>query len=178
MHTQLPCCISFRKANVHPHGTNFVTVYGRCSVCSSCFKGIISEKPLDDERYLAIFINIEIFYRFFVNIYLHNYKFVFYCYRVLMHCTYTGNFDILHDSNKKRRLLGIAKEKVITAIVNKNMSSATHREKEAVRLMKTGDFVKLYFKTRAAAYFLRSSIDNVLKWNPERNRRRHIFGGK
>ncbi|XP_060878758.1 uncharacterized protein LOC132951473 [Metopolophium dirhodum] len=109
VHTQLSCCLSFRKANVHPHGTNFVTVFGRCSVCSSCFKGIISEKPLDNEK-------------------------------VLMQCTYTGNFDMLHEPNKKRRLLGTAKEKVITAIVQKNMSSATHRETEAVRLMKTGDF--------------------------------------
>lgn len=57
-----------------------------------------------------------------------------------MQCTYTGHFDILHESNKRRRLLGTAKEKVITAIVQKNMSSATHRETEAVRLMKTGNF--------------------------------------
>jgi len=46
-------------------------------------------------------------------------------------------------SNKKRRLLGTAKEKVIIAIVQKNMSSATHRETEAVRLMKTGNFSPL-----------------------------------
>jgi len=49
-HTQLLCYLSFRKANVHPHGTNFETVFGRCSVCSSFFKGIISEKLLDEER--------------------------------------------------------------------------------------------------------------------------------
>lgn len=57
-----------------------------------------------------------------------------------MQCKYTGNFDMLHEPNRKRRLLGTAKEEVITAVVHKNISNATHRETEAVRLMKTGDF--------------------------------------
>lgn len=51
IHMQLPCCLSFRKANVYPYGANFVTVIGRCSICNSYFKGIISEKPLDNARY-------------------------------------------------------------------------------------------------------------------------------
>lgn len=58
--------------------------------------------------------------------------------RVLMQCTYVGNFDALHQSNKKRRLIGPAKEKAIISIIDKNISSETYREKEATRLMRTG----------------------------------------
>lgn len=50
IHTQLPCCLSFKKSNVHPHGLNYITVIGRCTICNSHFKGIISDIPTDNER--------------------------------------------------------------------------------------------------------------------------------
>ncbi|KAF0690923.1 NOF-FB transposable element protein, partial [Aphis craccivora] len=37
-----------RKAHVYQHGNNFVTVIGRCSVCSSHFKGVILNQPSDN----------------------------------------------------------------------------------------------------------------------------------
>lgn len=55
LHTQLPCCLSFKKANAHFQGSNFVTVVARCSTCSSHFKGIIAEQPLNNERYFITF---------------------------------------------------------------------------------------------------------------------------
>lgn len=55
-----------------------------------------------------------------------------------MQCTYVGNFDTLHKSNKKRRLIGPTKDKVITSIIERNISCETYREKEATRLMRTG----------------------------------------
>lgn len=54
-----------------------------------------------------------------------------------MECTYTGNFDV-HHINKKRRLIGPEKEKAISSIVIKHLSSDTFREKEANRLMING----------------------------------------
>lgn len=57
IHTQLPCCISFQRAHVYPHGNNFVTVIGRCSVCSSHFKGVILNQPSENSRYFLIFYN-------------------------------------------------------------------------------------------------------------------------
>lgn len=54
-----------------------------------------------------------------------------------MECTYIGNFDE-HHLNKKRRLIGPAKEKAISSVVIKNVSSETFREKEANRLMTNG----------------------------------------
>lgn len=50
IHTQLPCCISFKRAHVYRHGNNFVTVIGRCSVCSSHFKGVILNQPSDNAK--------------------------------------------------------------------------------------------------------------------------------
>lgn len=50
IHTQLPCCLSFRRAKVLSNGDNYVSVVGRCSVCGSYFKGIVSEKPPENAR--------------------------------------------------------------------------------------------------------------------------------
>lgn len=61
---QLSCCLSFKRADVHPNGVNFITVVGRCNVCDSHFKGIVKNKPLENARYflnniysLNIFLN-------------------------------------------------------------------------------------------------------------------------
>lgn len=51
IHTELACCLSFRRAKVYSNGPNYVTVIGRCTVCNSQFKGIITEKPLGNSRY-------------------------------------------------------------------------------------------------------------------------------
>lgn len=59
IHTQLPCCISFQRAHVYPHGNTFVTVIGRCSVCNSHFKGVILNQPSENARYFLIFYNTK-----------------------------------------------------------------------------------------------------------------------
>lgn len=55
-----------------------------------------------------------------------------------MNCTYVGNFNDLHTNNKKRRMIGPAKNKALDAIIDKNMACETYREKEANRLIKIG----------------------------------------
>jgi len=55
-----------------------------------------------------------------------------------MKCTYIGNFNEAHETNKKRRMIGPAIEKALTAIISKNISCETFREIEANRLMKLG----------------------------------------
>lgn len=54
-----------------------------------------------------------------------------------MECTYVGNFN-MHHTNKKRRLIGPARQKAISSIINKNISCETFRDSEAIRLMKIG----------------------------------------
>ncbi|CAI6370304.1 unnamed protein product [Macrosiphum euphorbiae] len=57
-----------------------------------------------------------------------------------MHCLYIGNFNETHSKCiKKRRLIGPAKEKALTSIIDNNIACETYREKEAHRLMKLGD---------------------------------------
>ncbi|KAF0694244.1 Uncharacterized protein FWK35_00037167, partial [Aphis craccivora] len=57
-----------------------------------------------------------------------------------MDCLYIGKFNETHtEYNKKRRLIGTAKEKALTSIIDKNIACQTYREKEALRLMKIGD---------------------------------------
>jgi len=53
-HTQLPCCISFKRAKVHKEGSIYICVIGRCTVCGSNFKGVIGEKPIGNSRYILI----------------------------------------------------------------------------------------------------------------------------
>lgn len=50
IHTKLPCCLSFRRAKVSLNGDNYISIIGRCTACSSYFKGIISEKPPENAR--------------------------------------------------------------------------------------------------------------------------------
>lgn len=54
IHTQLPCCLSFRRAHMFPNGNKYVTVIGRCSVCDSHFKGVILNNPPENARYFYI----------------------------------------------------------------------------------------------------------------------------
>lgn len=49
-HTKLPCCIAFKRAKVYAYGSTYITVDGRCSVCGSTFKGIVSDKPSENSR--------------------------------------------------------------------------------------------------------------------------------
>lgn len=49
-HTKLPCCIAFKRAKVYEFGNYYITVDGRCSVCRSIFKGIVSDKPSENSR--------------------------------------------------------------------------------------------------------------------------------
>lgn len=57
IHTQLPCGISFQRSYVYPQGNHFITVIGRCSVCSSHFKGVILNQPSENARYYLKFYN-------------------------------------------------------------------------------------------------------------------------
>jgi len=58
-----------------------------------------------------------------------------------MNCSYVGNFDS-HHTIKKRRLIGPAREKAISPIIDKNISAETFRGQEANRLMKIGNVLK------------------------------------
>jgi len=49
IHTRLVCCLSFRRAKVSS-GANYVSIVGRCTICNSYFKGIVSEKPPENAR--------------------------------------------------------------------------------------------------------------------------------
>jgi len=71
-----------------------------------------------------------------------------------MHCLYIGNFNETHSKCiKKRRLIGPAREKALTSIIDNNVACETYREKEAHRLMKLGMFNFLYL-----IHFLSSMI--------------------
>ncbi|KAE9522158.1 hypothetical protein AGLY_017418 [Aphis glycines] len=59
--------------------------------------------------------------------------------RVLMQCTYSGNFNEAHKLLKKRSLIGPAMTKVNDSIFNVGLSCETYRESEAGRLMKIGN---------------------------------------
>lgn len=50
VHTQLPCCLSFRRAKVNPSGTNYIKVVGRCTSCNSKFSGAVREEPPENAR--------------------------------------------------------------------------------------------------------------------------------
>jgi len=50
-HTQLPCCLSFRRAKVHPYGNFYIKVVGKCTICDSNFEGIVHERPSTAARY-------------------------------------------------------------------------------------------------------------------------------
>jgi len=50
-HTQLPCCLSFRRAKVHPYGNFYIKVVGKCTICDSHFEGIVHERPSTAARY-------------------------------------------------------------------------------------------------------------------------------
>jgi len=50
MHTNLPCCIAFRRAKVTDEGNHFIVVDGRCTICYSYFKGVIFERPSENSR--------------------------------------------------------------------------------------------------------------------------------
>ncbi|KAF0688985.1 Uncharacterized protein FWK35_00035739, partial [Aphis craccivora] len=88
-------------------------VDGRCSVCGSIFKGIVSDKPSENSR-------------------------------VIMQCTFSGNFNLEHRKLKKRRLIGPAIDKALTSIVDNNISCETYRGHEAVRLMNIGEFSSIF----------------------------------
>lgn len=55
-----------------------------------------------------------------------------------MECKYIGNFDEPHGVYKKRCMVGQTKDKALSLIQNKGISSETYREMEAVRLMRQG----------------------------------------
>lgn len=57
-----------------------------------------------------------------------------------MQCTYVGNFNEPHKVTKKRRMIGPVIEKALSCIVEQGISCETHRENEAVRLMKIGKY--------------------------------------
>jgi len=54
-----------------------------------------------------------------------------------MECTYTGNFLEKHN-NKKRRMIGPAKEKAAKLLCENGISSQSYRELEANRIVKIG----------------------------------------
>lgn len=64
-HTNLPCCISFKRAKVFTEGNVYICVIGRCSICCSHFKGIVKEKPSGNSRFVKL-ITFNIIYNYIV----------------------------------------------------------------------------------------------------------------
>jgi len=58
-----------------------------------------------------------------------------------MECTYTGNFLEKHN-NKKRRMVGPAKEKAAKLLCENGISGQSYRELEANRIVKIGIYYK------------------------------------
>lgn len=48
--TELPCCLSFKRAKVYPTGQVYIYVLGRCSICGSHFEGTVSQRPAENAR--------------------------------------------------------------------------------------------------------------------------------
>lgn len=70
-----------------------------------------------------------------------------------MECTYRGNFHEKHN-NKKRRMVGPAKEKAAKLLCENGISSQSFRELEANRIVKIG----MYYKN--------VQIINILEFSP------------
>lgn len=51
VHTQLSCCLSFRRAKVCPTGSAYIRVVARCTVCDSKFNGLVEEEPPGNLKY-------------------------------------------------------------------------------------------------------------------------------
>lgn len=68
--------------------------------------------------------------------------------RVIMRCTFSGNFETEHRKLKKRRLLGPDIDKALMSIVDDNISCETYRENEAVRLMNIGEYQNFILCTK------------------------------
>lgn len=52
LHTRLPCCLTFKKANVSWNGIVFLSVRGGCSACGSIFDGKINDIPAMDTKFV------------------------------------------------------------------------------------------------------------------------------
>lgn len=63
-------------------------------------------------------------------------------FRALIDCSYVGNFNIPHDTPKKRRMTNGIKKKCIDSLINKGKSFEYFREEEALGLMKKGKRIK------------------------------------
>lgn len=50
LHTELPCCLSFKRAKVYPNGQFYVHVIARCSICGSQFDGTVEQRPPGNAR--------------------------------------------------------------------------------------------------------------------------------
>jgi len=50
LHTKLPCCLVFKKANISLNGKFFLTIRGRCSDCGSIFDGVVKDIPNTESR--------------------------------------------------------------------------------------------------------------------------------
>lgn len=52
LHTRLPCCLTFKKANVSWNGMVFLSIRGRCTTCGSIFDGKIIDIPEMDTKFV------------------------------------------------------------------------------------------------------------------------------
>jgi len=55
-----------------------------------------------------------------------------------MECTYAGNYNEIHKTIKKRRMIGSIVDKALSRIVDEGIVCESYRENEALRLIKTG----------------------------------------
>jgi len=62
-----------------------------------------------------------------------------------MECKYVGNYNEIHKTIKKRRMIGPIIDKALTRVVNEGIACESFRENEALRLMKTGTYHDIIF---------------------------------
>lgn len=60
-------------------------------------------------------------------------------FRVLMHCSYTGNFNSLHKKDKRRRLNGVLLEDATRKLVDECMKPSEYLKQEARKYMNLGN---------------------------------------
>jgi len=62
-----------------------------------------------------------------------------------MECKYVGNYNEIHTTIKKRRMIGPTIDKALLRVVDEGIACESFRENEALRLMKTGNYLYIVF---------------------------------
>lgn len=75
-----------------------------------------------------------------------------------MECTYVGNYNEIHKTIKKRRMIGPLIDKALSRVIDEGIACESFREHEAQRLMKTGNYHYIIFQNFNMVIFF--SLEN------------------